>query len=290
MLVPHDSEGKTLSFRLPLSWIYAGVGLLLFSFLLVGSSLVYSAMLSRRLVHYHKSIAKNREQQKVINVITHKTHKVNQAIDALVQEDNRLRKLLGLKSWKNKMELSSDYNSKHLTKAQEASQVLNVANQKLEKSSKSFSELKNWVNDIRQRYSATPSRWPLYGNIVSRYGYRIYPWRGFHTGIDISGRYGAPVMVTADGVVTFVGWRQGYGKTVIVQHNHGASTLYAHSSRFAVKRGQKVTKGQVVCYVGNTGYTTGPHLHYEVRKANRAVNPITYLNLNILTASRIWGR
>ena len=290
MLIPHDSEGKTRSFRLPISWIYAAIGFTVFAVLLVSSSLVYSAMLSRRLVHYHKAIVKNREQQKVINVITHKTYKVNQAIDALVQEDNRLRKLLGLKNWKTKMRLSSDYKSKHQTKAQEASQVLKVANLKLVEKSKSLSELKAWVNEVRQRYSATPSRWPLYGRIASRFGYRLYPWRGFHTGIDISGRYGAPVMVTADGVVTFIGWRQGYGKTVIVQHSQGTTTLYAHNSRFAVKRGQKVNKGQVICYVGNTGYTTGPHLHYEIRKASRAVNPISYLNLNILTASRIWGR
>jgi murein DD-endopeptidase MepM/ murein hydrolase activator NlpD len=165
-----------------------------------------------------------------------------------------------------------------------------VADQEIEERKRSFEELKKRVNEIRIRYASTPSRWPLYGRIVSRYGYRIYPWRGFHSGVDISEGYGAPVRATANGVVTFVGWKRGYGKTVMIKHGYGVSTLYAHNSRYSVKVGQRVSKGQIVCYVGNTGYATGPHLHYEVRKWNRPVNPIAYLNLNILSASKIWRR
>ncbi len=291
MVIPHDASGKSFSFKVPLVGIYIVVGLSLFSLLLTGSSFIYSAHLSRKLVYYSNAMAKNREQRKVINTFADKTEKVDQAISELVKEDNKLRKLLGLKSWKSKARLSSKVKKdKFAGKTERIAQKLKQVDVKLAERKKSFSELKNWVATVQKRFSSTPSRWPLYGRIVSRYGYRVYPWRGFHTGIDVSGRYGAAVRTTASGRVSFVGWRRGYGKTVIVKHGHGVSTLYAHCSRYAVKVGQKVSKGQVVSYVGNTGYTTGPHLHYEVRKWERPVNPVAYLNLNILSASKIWRK
>ncbi|MFC1571845.1 M23 family metallopeptidase [Candidatus Margulisiibacteriota bacterium] len=286
MVIPHDASGKPISLRIPAFFVYAAIGATLFSVLVVGSSIVYSSMLTRRLAHYHKAVVKNQEQQKVIASFSHETAKVNKAITELVQEDNKLRKMLGLKSWKSKIKLSQKYEEK----SEQISHELNAADKKIVERRKSLTELKAWVNTVRQRFANTPSRWPIYGRLVSRFGYRVYPWRGFHTGIDISGSYGAPVRTTADGTVSFVGWRRGYGKTVIINHGYGKSTLYGHNSRFAVEKGQKVNKGQVICYVGNTGYTTGPHLHYEVRKANKPVNPVSYLNLNILSASKIWRR
>jgi murein DD-endopeptidase MepM/ murein hydrolase activator NlpD len=153
---------------------------------------------------------------------------------------------------------------------------------------KSFTEMKTWVNTVQQRYSAMPSEWPVYGRIMSYFGYRIFPWRGFHAGIDISSAYGTPVRATANGVVLFTGWRTGYGRTVEIDHGNGISTLYGHNCRFAVKAGQKVKKGQVICYVGTSGYSTGPHLHYEVHKYQRVVNPFAFLNLDLLTACKIW--
>ncbi len=290
MVIPHDA-GRAISIKVPVFWIYAAAFLAIFSILVVGSSFVYSSVLSRRLVHYSKAVVKNREQQKVIDSFAQETKRVNEAISELVGEDNYLRRLLGLKSWTTKIKLSSNAKRpKFQEKVEQIAHELKVADQEIGERKKSFEELKKWVNEIRARYASTPSRWPVYGRIVSRYGYRIYPWRGFHTGIDISERYGAPVRATADGVVAFVGWRRGYGKTVMINHGYGVSTLYAHNSRYSVKVGQRVSKGQIVSYIGNTGYATGPHLHYEVRKWNRPVNPVAYLDLNILTASKIWRR
>lgn len=289
MVIPHDSFGRTISIKIPLLLIYSVIFLAIFSTLVVGSSIVYSSLLSRRLVHYSRTLAKNREQQKIIDAFAEETKKVNQAILELARQDNNLRKLLGLKSWKSKIKLAGGFD-KFWEKTEKISHNLKVADLKLAERKKSLKELKSWVNEVRRRYASTPSRWPAYGRIVSRFGYRVYPWRGFHTGLDISGRYGNPIRTTADGTVSFVGWRRGYGRTVIIKHGYGISTLYAHSSRYAVKQGQRVEKGQIICYIGNTGYVTGPHLHYEVRNWNRAVNPVSYLNLNILTASRIWRR
>ncbi|MBU1027292.1 MAG: M23 family metallopeptidase [Candidatus Margulisbacteria bacterium] len=287
VIVPHDASRRPLTIKAPVFAIYSVLFLVVFSTLFVASSFVYSSYLTRRLVNYHQALNKNRQQREAINSFTQKTKQVELAIQELVDQDNKLRKLLGLSSWKSKAKLASNL-VKYDDKAEQVSNELAQADMELADRSKSLSELRSWVNKIRERYANTPSRWPLHGRIVSRFGYRIYPWRGFHTGIDISGNYGSPIRSTADGVVSFVGWRTGYGKTVIVEHGYGKSTLYAHCSRYAVSHGQKVSKGQVVSYVGNTGYTTGPHLHYEVRTANRPVNPSTYLNLNILSASKIW--
>ncbi|MFC1540781.1 M23 family metallopeptidase [Candidatus Margulisiibacteriota bacterium] len=286
MVIPHDADGRTFNLRIPAVAVYLTVALALFSLAVVGSSVVYSMLLTRRLVNYSNTMARNREQQQVIGIFSRKTRQVHQAISELIRKDNELRKLLGLKHWKSRINLSLAINPHE--KDAEISKQLEMADLKLAEKRQSFDELKKWVSTVRKRYAATPSRWPIYGRIVSRFGYRVYPWRGFHTGLDISGRYGSPIRSTADGVVSYVGWRQGYGRSVIIDHGHGVTTLYAHSSRYAVKTDQKVRKGQVICYVGNTGYTTGPHLHYEVRKWGRPINPVTYLNLNILTASRIW--
>ncbi|MDD5382728.1 MAG: M23 family metallopeptidase [Candidatus Margulisbacteria bacterium] len=284
MIVPHDARGNTISIKVPALWVYSAIGITLFSIVIVGSSVVYTSLVSRRLVHYYETIAKNREQQKMISSFSQETDKVHQAITELVSKDNELRKLLGLGGWKSKIRLSD----KQEDKSERVSYNLKLADLKLAERKASLEELKGWVNTVRQRFATTPSRWPLFGQVMSSFGYRVYPWRGFHAGLDLSGSYGSPIRVTADGVVSYVGWRSGYGKAVIVDHGNGLSTLYGHCSSFAVRSGQQVKKGQLIAYVGSTGYSTGPHLHYEVRKWDHPVNPVAYLNLNILSASRVW--
>jgi murein DD-endopeptidase MepM/ murein hydrolase activator NlpD len=283
MVIPHDARGRPVSFKVPARWVYIAASLALFSFILVGSSVIYSTFLSRRLVHYTETLSRNRQQLEVISSFSAKNSKVAKAIDELVQKDNELRNLLGLKGWQSKMKLGSNE-----VKPNRVSLDLELFDAKLVERKESLEELKQWVEVVRSRFASTPSTWPIYGRLVSFFGYRSYPWRGFHSGVDIQAYRGAPARATASGVVTYVGWRRGYGKTVEVGHGNGVSTLYAHNSAYAVGVGQKVRKGQVLCYVGTTGWTTGPHLHYEVRRWDRPVNPVAYLDLNLLTASRLW--
>lgn len=124
---------------------------------------------------------------------------------------------------------------------------------------------------------------PIAGAIVSHFGMRRDPFHGawqMHTGLDFSAPYGAPVRATADGYVRFAGWDGGgYGLQVEVDHTNGLVTKYAHLSRLAVTQGQKVKRGQVVGYVGSTGYSVAPHLHYEVIERGVKVNPEKYLYL-----------
>lgn len=116
--------------------------------------------------------------------------------------------------------------------------------------------------------------WPVRGRISSTYGPR---WGKMHNGLDIAISTGTPVKAAADGRITFAGWNGGYGILVIIDHGNGIETRYAHNSRLNVKVGQKVTRGETVAYSGNTGVSTGPHVHFEIRYRNNPVNPQTYL-------------
>ncbi len=127
--------------------------------------------------------------------------------------------------------------------------------------------------------AATPSIRPVRGYPSARFGVRADPFHGaksFHPGIDISAPRGARVVATADGLVVFSGRRLGYGKLVTIEHKFGISTRYGHLDGFAVEAGQRVRKGDIIGYVGSTGRATGPHLHYEVRLNNQALNPFRF--------------
>lgn len=117
--------------------------------------------------------------------------------------------------------------------------------------------------------------WPLKGTVTSNYGYRR---SGNHHGIDIAADTGATIKTAAPGVVSYAGWLEVYGYTVIVDHADGRQTLYAHASQLLVSRGEQVRRGQFIARVGTTGRTTGPHLHFEVRVGGETVNPAWYLD------------
>lgn len=123
-------------------------------------------------------------------------------------------------------------------------------------------------------------RWPVMGRINSPFGWRRHPVtrrRDFHTGIDIKADRGMVIRSARDGRVAYSGWMGGYGKVVVVEHAGGQSTLYAHCSTLLVVQGSKVSQGQNIARVGTTGRSTGPHLHFEVRRGNSPVNPLQYL-------------
>lgn len=122
--------------------------------------------------------------------------------------------------------------------------------------------------------------WPARGRITSKFGWRYHPVikkKKYHNGLDIAVPSGTPVLAADSGVVLVSGWRGGYGNFVALDHGNGISTCYGHNSKLLVKAGEKVIKGQTIAYSGNTGLSTGPHLHFEVRINGAPVNPIPYL-------------
>ena len=142
------------------------------------------------------------------------------------------------------------------------------------------SDLHKFLEEQKMLLASTPSIWPTRGWLSSRFGYRISPFTGqkeFHKGIDISTRTNAPVVAPANGIVTRISWDHGYGRILTISHGHGLVTRYAHLNKVLVKRGQYVKRGETIALVGNTGRSTGPHLHYEVLLNGLPVNPLRYI-------------
>ena len=142
---------------------------------------------------------------------------------------------------------------------------------------------KKQLEDLETKLDGLPLGRPHHGRVTSPYGYRRNPFtnrgREMHQGVDLKGRTGDPIKVTAKGKVTFAGWKGAYGYVVMVKHKNGYETRYAHLTRTRVKKGQAVEAGDIVGLLGSTGRSTGPHLHYEVLLNSRKLNPSKYFTL-----------
>ena len=145
---------------------------------------------------------------------------------------------------------------------------------------KSFEELYSALREKRHQLSCTPSIWPAKGWVSSGFGYRRDPFTGlrqFHHGLDISNRIGTPIIAPADGVVARIWKDRRLGLAMKISHGYGITTVYGHLHKVLVKVGQRVKRGQKIALMGNSGRSTGPHLHYEVRLNGRPVNPRHYI-------------
>ena len=201
----------------------------------------------------------DREKQylaQTINTINKEKQFISKAIN---QNENMINKLKTDRKAYEKAERELAYQSQRLQKMLASSKTSNV---KL----------------------ATGFIWPLRGPITSPFGYRLHPifkTRIFHSGIDIGVPMGTPVKASNSGRIIYVGWYGGYGKVVIIDHGQyngkAVSTLYAHLSSYNVRVGQKISQGQKIGNAGSTGYSTGPHLHFEVRVKGQVQNPLSYI-------------
>lgn len=144
----------------------------------------------------------------------------------------------------------------------------------------SLQELQAYFQDQRSLLASTPSVWPVRGWVTSDFGPRLDPYtseRVMHAGLDIAGPHGKEVISPSDGTVVFAGLEGGYGNVLVVDHGYGIKTRFGHLAMIKVKPGEKVKRGQVVAALGNTGRSTGPHLHYEVRVNGIAQNPRKFI-------------
>jgi murein DD-endopeptidase MepM/ murein hydrolase activator NlpD len=150
--------------------------------------------------------------------------------------------------------------------------------------SEAYSLYDDYLKHLTSTIAFTPMGYPRISSFTSFFGYRSDPFNSehaeFHPGIDFQGRRGDEVKCTASGKVVFAGWAGGYGNCVRIQHINDLETLYGHLSKIDVKVGQKVTVGDDIGKVGSTGHSTGTHLHYEVRKNGKPINPVKFLTLN----------
>jgi murein DD-endopeptidase MepM/ murein hydrolase activator NlpD len=154
--------------------------------------------------------------------------------------------------------------------------------------SQSFDEVVNLFKQNDEMLKCIPAIQPVSNKdlkkTASGYGMRIdpiYKTSKFHEGMDFSASTGTPIYATGNGTVTKAGWQSGYGRVVVINHGYGYETLYAHMNKIDVRKGQKVVRGEVIGEVGNTGKSTGPHLHYEVHVKGRVVNPVNYYFMDL---------
>ena len=165
----------------------------------------------------------------------------------------------------------------------EIAQKLELIEKKLSSQSKSFDEVFELTKEKQIMLKAIPSIQPISNRdltrIASGFGLRMHPIYKIlkmHKGMDFTAPVGTEIYATGDGVIEKVGWTGGYGKTIMINHGYGYKTRYAHCSKFKCKRGQKVKRGDLIGFVGNTGQSTGPHLHYEVFKNKKQINPVNF--------------
>ncbi len=294
MIVPHSSEEATYSFRLPLF-----VGQLVVALLVIGMAAFFILAYTYRNALQDAEELRilrqaNQAQQDEINAfagITQQLLEQMQQVEELAeqvatkvgcsleqQEEDEDPESRGATSFgETRVNLSRSNQDRVLDRV---TYNLSVLQSLVPEKADTLEMLKGEVDEYTRRLAATPSIWPTRGRISSGFGMRRNPFGGgsqFHYGIDIAGTHGTPVYATANGQVSFAGYRGGFGNLVIISHGYGFQTYYAHLSGFAVSNGQWVKRGQVIGYMGRSGRATGTHLHYEVHVNGVAVNPYRYL-------------
>ncbi len=216
----------------------------------------------------------------VLNDIKQRDNNIYRTIFAVdpIPDDVRQAGYGGTDLYEN---LNGKSNSELIKKAMQEADMIE---KQLVVQSKSFDEVVKLAKNKEKMLAHLPAIQPVENKDLTRmasgYGWRIHPilkTRRFHYGMDFTAKTGAPIYATADGIVTHAGWKaNGFGKHVVIDHGYGYETLYGHMSKVAVKKGQKVKRGQIIGYVGNTGLSAGPHCHYEVHLNGKRVNPINF--------------
>ena len=302
--------GRSISLRLSrivLSMILTTMTVLLIS---LGVGIYLTSTATYKSQAYTSLEIENQVLKKSISEINDNVDQLQSQYIKIVDKEDELKLLLGdiklrgrnyyqKKKIKSKINnLNKTYTSLGTKREDEPNQVgllnrkINFLNQKMIDNNLMFDYFLDKTYQMKARFASTPSIRPIYGRIQSTYGNRYHPIHRrikLHRGIDFASWTGAPIQATADGIIEYSGWSGSFGFVIVIDHDYGYRTLYAHCSQLLVDQGEIVKKGQIIAQVGTTGISTGPHLHYEVKKRKRAVNPIAYLDLDMFTASKkVW--
>jgi murein DD-endopeptidase MepM/ murein hydrolase activator NlpD len=257
MVIPHENL-KALNLKVPF------IGILLSLLVLtVGAVQTYRHIVNGLKVPF--LIQK-------VDFYTQKFSEWNATVTALKETERDFRKIFSVKSKDKVLDTIETSYSGDID-------IQNLMGE-IQKTVERFDEIKDYLRIQKDLYMATPKGYPVEGNISSPYGKRDNPISGqwtFHSGVDISATPGKPIRTTADGVVSYSGWTLSGGYVVLIEHGCGFSTAYAHNRSNAVKVGQRVRRGDIVGYIGSSGKSTGPHVHYEVWERGKRINPNKFL-------------
>jgi murein DD-endopeptidase MepM/ murein hydrolase activator NlpD len=284
--VARDEEGQLRKISIPVQYLYvllAGAAIGILSLTGIASS--YTRMLAK-VSRYNQIRAERNELQDRYSQLEQVAKERDIQVASLGSLASEVSALYGLKSAPGLAATSSE----NLQEAQVSSsldQLYALRNTAMTGAASvgiSLGLTKNSTMADWQRANAAPNLWPVEGQITGSFGERIDPFNGegaFHSGVDISAQVGSVVIAPADGQVTFADFLGGYGRAVVVDHGHGITTRYGHLASYAVAAGQAIHRGDTIGYVGLSGRSTGPHLHYEVRINETPVNPYKYLRITV---------
>ncbi len=282
--------------RLPLN---KPVILLLSLFVLMGSLglarciyFVSTYGLARLGMYY--SLKENRQLKTEINFFSRYAREKGQGIDRIVSFEDTTRLKFGMDKISDDIRkvgvggMPSNYDlilaaleDPVLMKADTVKENILALLRQVRLEDTTFGTMASEVDKQISIWSQRPAVSPVWGRLTSGFGYRIHPFTGynvFHEGIDIANQIGTPVRATADGIVSFVGYKDYFGNLVQISHPaSGFKTIFGHLNKSAVLVGQMVKRGDIVGYLGNSGRSTGPHLHYEVHKLSAIVNPLDFI-------------
>jgi murein DD-endopeptidase MepM/ murein hydrolase activator NlpD len=287
IIVPHNrGKFKTITLSEKKVKILIMVLTLLFTALTVFLIDYFSMNVTRQ--KYRELYDENSRQKQAIAKYKVSLNKLKTDIDDFESYAKKINVMAGLKSPEVLKEVGvggGDRGSGQEISASNYSQDVGLnraqrISRKADGIDKNLNTLVRFFEEQTAKLASTPTRWPTTGWLVSAYGSRTDPFTGksaFHYGMDIASSFGNPVVATADGFVSHVKREKIGGNTVIISHGGGFTTVYCHLSKFAVKAGQRVKRWDVIGYIGQTGKALGPHVHYEVRRNGKAVNPYKYI-------------
>lgn len=292
LLLPNDST-NVKQFRIPRFFLYMFLFFIPFIaayiFWVIGD---YKDVKAK--VPEIASLQKQNEQQKVqLTYLGQRIERINQKMSELNEFDRKLKIMtnldesagqgpfIGVGGSEPMMLASNSYvNEPVKDMVRSMHQSLDVLNEDIITGDQVKHKLFQYLEDQKVLLSSTPSIWPTKGWLSSRFGYRISPFtqrKEMHKGLDISTRLNTPIVAPADGIIIKTGWNGSFGKMISIRHGNGYITKYAHLNKILVKKGQAVKRGDKLGLVGQTGRSTGPHLHYEVHLKGVPVNPLRYI-------------
>ena len=238
-------------------------------------------------------LKENRQQRAQLAALANKIDKINSKMVELKKFDNKLKVMVNLEPGDDNtpflgvggsdptlMDPEYTVEKAHQKLVRLMHQSLDNLDTEISVQTQEKTELYDFLENQKSMFACTPSIWPAKGWVSSKFGYRKSPFtneREFHSGLDISAKTGSPVIAPADGIVASTGKTYGFGNLLTISHGYGLKTRYGHLSKILVKAGQAVKRGDTVALIGNTGRSTGPHLHYEVHVEGVPVNPSRYI-------------
>lgn len=280
------SDGNTKTYSLPKRMVQGLVGLVAVIVIAMVAVLVQVGINGHLTESEQAELdtlrAKNIEQQEQINVLAQKANALQADVNRIHSLEEEMRQLTNTPT-------SDQVSRSGIERPMIGATVpsmragadlgavagkMNTISYSLQTSETNLKEMYAILKDRYDSMMTSPSGVPAEGEFSSYYGAR---WGRLHAGVDIANDIGTPIVATAAGVVASSGWSGGYGYCVTIDHGNGMKTLYGHCSELLVSAGTRVKKGQVIALMGNTGRSTGPHVHYEVHIDGVAVNPVSYL-------------